>query len=197
MLCIFTSKSKRIWSPYVSWFMIFLGPWHVLDSSVATSSDHRIGNWFVHEAAKSWLARRLAERKGTGNKNTGGQIALSASFCLPVSFLQPASFCWPWSGGPNLRLPPKSKQVHGTGTSVPADINFMLNYQLLCLLHFGTRWSGYFLELSQPQHLWGWSRSLSRGKKISKLSNGGAASRLRLGALFLLCLNFRWCEGIC
>jgi hypothetical protein len=63
---------------------------------------------FMRLPSGGWQEGWLKEKK-LANRNTGGQIALSASFCLPVSFLQPASFCWPWRGDLNLRLPPKSK----------------------------------------------------------------------------------------
>ena len=85
-----SSKSIRIWSSYVSWFMLFLGSWNVLDTPVTISSAHRMGNWFV-----SWGCQVVASKKaGWKKRNWLTETLVDRLLCLSASFLQKASFCW-------------------------------------------------------------------------------------------------------
>ena len=131
--------------PYVSWFMLVLGP------DMFWVHPSRLLQRIEWELICSWGCQVVAGKKAgwkkrnwltAANRNTGGQIALSASLFLAASFFLLAMAWRPESATPSqvkvfVPGPPALKgepmclwrnagqcgqQVNGRGTSCPADI---------------------------------------------------------------------------
>ena len=79
----FTGKPKRIWPSYVSWrFMIVLGVWYVLETTVTTPWAHKLGNSLGSWGCQVLVSKKAGWKKRNWLTESRGQIALSGSFRL-------------------------------------------------------------------------------------------------------------------